>query len=107
MFTRVVEMRCKSGKNEEFARVANEKVMPILKRQPGFQDEIALVSNTDPQRMLAISFWNKREDAECYQREQYNKIADLLRPLCEGEPTVTTYDVNISTFHHIAAGKAA
>ena len=107
MFTRVVELRCKAGKTNEVASIANEKVLPILRKQQGFQDEIALVSNTDPTRMLALSFWNKREDAERYQREQFSRIAEMLRPLCEGEPVVSTYDVNTSTAHHITSGKAA
>jgi quinol monooxygenase YgiN len=107
MFTRVVELRCKAGKTNELTNIATEKVLPILRKQQGFQDEIALVSNTNPSRVLAISFWNKRDDAERYQREQFSKIAELLRPLCEGEPLISTYDVNISTVHNIHVGKAA
>ena len=107
MFTRVVELRCKAGKTNEVATLASEKFLPILRKQQGFQDEIALVSNTDPSRVLALSFWNSRDDAERYQREQFSKIAQMLRPLCEGEPVVSTYDVNTSTVHHIHLGKAA
>jgi quinol monooxygenase YgiN len=107
MFTRVVELRCKSGKTNELATIATEKVLPILKQQQGFQDEITLVSQTDPNRMLALSFWTRREDAERYQREQFSNIAGMLRPLSEGEPVISTYEVNTSTVHHIHAGKAA
>jgi quinol monooxygenase YgiN len=107
MFTRVVEMQCKGGKRDELMRAASEKIMPILKRQQGFQDEIALVSSSDPNRVLALSFWTRREDAERYHRDQFAQIREMLRPLCEGEPVVSTYDVNLSTLHHIEAGKAA
>jgi heme-degrading monooxygenase HmoA len=107
MFTRVVELRCKAGKTHELTSIASEKLLPILKKQQGFQDEIALVSNTDPSRVLAISFWNKREDAERYQREQFSEIAKMLRPLCESEPVISTYEVSTSTVHHINMGKAA
>jgi quinol monooxygenase YgiN len=107
MFTRVVEINCKAGKTNEVATLANDKVLPILRKQQGFQDEITLVSHKDPNRMLALSFWTKREDAERYQREQFSHIAEMLRPLCSGEPVISTYDVNTSTVHHIHAGKAA
>jgi len=107
MFTRVVELRAKQGKTNELCSAASEKVLPILKKQQGFQDEIVLVSNTDSNRVLAQSFWNKREDVERYQREQFSQIAEMLRPLCEGEPVVSTFDVNLSTVHHITLGKAA
>ena len=89
MFTRVVEIRCKAGKSSELARVTSQQAMPILRRQHGFQDEIVLVSSNDPNRVLALSFWTKREDAEQYQ------------------PTVSTYEVHTSTAHHIDMGKAA
>jgi hypothetical protein len=48
----------------------------LLKEQRGFMDEIALVSCGKSDRVLPSSFWNKREDAEEYQREQYQKIHD-------------------------------
>ena len=105
MFTRVVEIRCKAGKSDELSRTANEKALPILRKQQGFQDEIILTSSTDPNHVMALSFWNRREDAEHYHRDQYPKIAEMLRPLCEGEPKISTCEVNTSTAHHI--GKAA
>ena len=107
MFTRVVELRAKPGKTNELCSAASEKVLPILKKQQGFQDEMVLVSNTGANQVLALSFWNRREDAERYNREHFSRIAEMLRPLCEGEPVVSTFDVNTSTVHHIKLGKAA
>jgi quinol monooxygenase YgiN len=107
MFTRIVELRAKPGKTDELCRAAGEKVLPFLKKQQGFQDEIVLVSNTDPNRVLAQSFWSRREDAERYHRERFSQIAEMLRPLCESEPVVSTFDVSTSTVHRITLGKAA
>jgi heme-degrading monooxygenase HmoA len=107
MFTRVVELRAKAGKTSELCSAANEKVLPLLKNQQGFQDEIVLVSNTDPNLVLALSFWNRREDAERYQREQFPRVAEIIRNFCDGEPEISTYDVNTSTAHRINLGKAA
>src|SRR6267143_3476778 len=94
MFTRVVEMTSKSGKSQELANIIDEKAVPILKKQRGFVDEIVLVSHANPDRVLALSFWNKQEDAEQYQREQYQKIHDTLRHFLEAEPEVRTFDVH-------------
>ncbi len=107
MFTRVVEMNSKSGKSQELANTINEKAVPILKKQRGFVDEIVLVSSGEPNRLLALSFWNKKEDADEYQREQYQKIHETVRHLLETEPEVHTFDVHTSTTHKIAASKAA
>jgi len=107
MFTRVVEITCKPGKTNEVCSAANDKVLPILRKQQGFQDEIVLVSSTNHNKVLAISFWNRREDAERYHQEQFSRIGETLRPLIDGDPHVGTYDVNTSTVHHITLGKAA
>ena len=64
MFTRTVEVTPKSGKARELANTINEKVLPILKKQPGFVDETLLVSDAEPNQILALSFWNTKEDAE-------------------------------------------
>jgi len=107
MFTRTVEVTTKSGKAKELSNIINDKVVPILKEQIGFLDETVLVSDTEPNRVLAISFWNTKEDAERYQREQYPAIHVMIRQLLETEPVVRTFNVDSSTTHKIAASKAA
>src|SRR5215471_14774800 len=107
MFTRVVELTCKSGKAKELTNTIDEKVLSILKQQRGFVDEMVLVSHADPNRLLGISFWNSREDAEQYHRDHFPKVQDLIRHLVETEPTLRTFDVHTSTTHRIAAGRAA
>jgi heme-degrading monooxygenase HmoA len=107
MFTRIVEVTAKSGKAKELSNTINDKVLPILKKQTGFVDETVLVSDPEPNRVLALSFWNTREDAKRYQQEQYPAIHEMVRHLLETEPLVRTFNVDSSTTHNIAAGKAA
>ena len=107
MFTRIVEVTPKSGKAKELATLINDKVLPILKKQAGFVDETVLVSDPEPNRVLALSFWNTREDAERYQKEEYPAIHEMIRQLLETEPVVRTFNVDSSTTHKIAASKAA
>jgi quinol monooxygenase YgiN len=107
MFTRVVELTSKSGKAKELSNTLNEKVLPILKKQTGFVDETVLVSDTESTRILGLSFWNSKEDADRYHREQYPKIQEMLKNLLDTEPVVRTFDVHTSTTHRISAGKAA
>jgi quinol monooxygenase YgiN len=107
MFTRVVEVTTKPGKAQELTSIINDKVLPILKKQVGFVDETVLVSDTDPDRGLAISFWNAKEDAERYHREQYPAIHAMIRPLLDADPVVRTFNVDTSMTHKIAATKAA
>jgi heme-degrading monooxygenase HmoA len=107
MFTRVVEVTTKPGKASELTTIINDKVLPILKKQAGFVDETLLVSDTDSDRVLALSFWNTREDAVRYNREQYPAVHEMIRPLLDADPVVRTFNVDTSTTHKIAATKAA
>jgi quinol monooxygenase YgiN len=107
MFTRIVEITAKQGKTKEVAQTIQEKVLPILKKQPGFVDEIVLVSTAETNRILGMSFWKTPENAELYNREHYPKVEELLRPLLETTPKVNTFDVDTSTSHKIELGKAA
>ena len=108
MFTRIVELTTKPAKNKQLSDIINDKVLPILKKQKGFVDETVLVSdNKEDNRVLSLSFWNTREDAEEYHRAQYEKTHEMVRNLLDAEPVLRTFDVHTSTTHRIAAGKAA
>jgi heme-degrading monooxygenase HmoA len=54
------------GKARELAKTIQEKILPIIEGQPGFVDEIVLVSNTERDQILALSFWKSQQDAERY-----------------------------------------
>jgi heme-degrading monooxygenase HmoA len=107
MFTRIVELTAKPGKNKQLSDIISDKVLPILKKQTGFVDETVLVSDKDDDRVLSLSFWNTKEDAEQYHRVEYQKVHETLQHLLESEPVIRTFDVHTSTTHRIAAGKAA
>ena len=107
MYTRVVEITSKSGKARELCNMIEEKIVPVLKKQAGFVDETVLVSDAEPNRVVGLSFWNRKEDADRYHREQYPQIHEMLKHLLETDPNIRTFDVESSTTHRIAARKAA
>ncbi len=71
MFTRIVDCTCKPGKAKDLCQTIEGKVLPTMRKLQGFKDEILLISQSDSDRVLAISFWNTRQDAERYHREQF------------------------------------
>src|ERR1700693_3690232 len=107
MFTRIVEIIAKTGKSHELANTIHEKVLPILKKQNGFVGETVLLSETEPDRILALGFWNKREDAEHFHNKDYERVREILQHLLEVEPVIRTFNVHSSTTHKIAASRAA
>jgi heme-degrading monooxygenase HmoA len=105
MYTRNVSMKLKANSAQEFTRTLENEVIPVLRKQKGFKDEITLVA---PERndALAISFWDKKEDAEAYNREKYPEVLKTLSKVVDGTPRVESFEVANSTSHQIAA-KAA
>jgi heme-degrading monooxygenase HmoA len=105
MYTRNVSMKLKAHSAKEFTQTLENDVIPMLRKQKGFKDEITLLA---PERneAVAISFWDKKEDAETYNREKYPEILKTLSKVVEGTPKVESFEVANSTSHHIAA-KAA
>ena len=107
MFTRIVECYVKPERKQEFREKVESVILPILQAQPGFVDLLALSSEDEPERMVAISLWRSRADQERYHHEHYQEIIDALRPLLRDDPSVEFYTVDASTAHRIAAGTAA
>jgi len=107
MFARMVEIRTKPGKAVELCHKVHQRVLTILKAQPGFVDEIVLVSETDADRVVALSFWKTKEDAVQYSLEEYAQIRDLIENQAHTAPKVHTFNVETSTVHKIARGRAA
>jgi heme-degrading monooxygenase HmoA len=107
MFARVVAVNTKEGKARQLAKTIQEQILPILKSQPGFVDEIVLISVTDPDQVLALSFWESQKDAERYTHEQYSRINELISHLVSSAPVSRTFNVDAFSSHNVRAGEAA
>lgn len=106
MFARSVSMNLKANKAAEFTRTINDEVVPLLRKQKGFLDEIVLAVPGKTEA-VGISLWDRKESAETYNREAYPQVQKSLESVVEGTPVVKTYEVTSSTFHKIAAHAAS
>lgn len=103
MFARRVYLQLKSTNNAaELTKRLETQIIPLLRKQKGFQDEIVFVGQGGKEA-FGISLWDSAEDAEAYNRGAYPEIAKLLGTVIEGSPRVETFEVVNSTFHKIAA----
>src|ERR1700741_2088593 len=105
MFARRVYMHLKPNSVAEFTERLEKDVLPLLRKQKGFQDEITFVGQRGAEA-FAISLWDKAENAEAYNRGTYPQVTKILATVVEGAPQVETYDVANSTFHKMAAAVA-
>ena len=106
MFARRVTMHLKSNSVAEFTQRLEKDILPLLRKQKGFQDEITFVG-PGGKEAFGISLWDKAENAEAYSRGTYPEVTKILATVVEGAPQVETYDVANSTFHKVAAAAAA
>ena len=102
MYARNVSMHLKGNTAGEFTRTLERDVLPLLRKQTGFTDEISLVS-ANGSEAVAISLWTRREDADAYSRDTYPQVLKALSKVVEGSPKVESFEVSNSTFHKIAS----
>ena len=88
---RSVRFDIATDKNEQFQTLFRNEILPTLKKQDGFKDELLLVKD---QHVLAISVWNNADSARKYESTTYPQLDKKLRPLMSGTPTVETFQYN-------------
>jgi heme-degrading monooxygenase HmoA len=102
MFARTVTIRLKPESVAEFNRTLENNILPLLRSQQGFKEEITLANGTE---VVGISLWDKRESAEAYQRTTYSQVQKLLSNLTSSTPQVQTYEVTLTTLQKAATGR--
>jgi heme-degrading monooxygenase HmoA len=103
MFARTVRMQLKPNNVPQFTEMMEKDVIPVLRQQPGFKDEVTFLPADGSSEAVAISFWEKRENADAYQRGAYSEVLKSVAKVTDGTPQVQTSEVSNSTWHKIAA----
>lgn len=102
MFARQVTIQLKPNTRADFTRKLDSEIIPMLRKQKGFRDEI-IFSNPTDKHAFAVSLWDTKESADAYGKGSYAEVTKLMSSLVDGTPEVKTYEVSNSTFHKIAA----
>jgi len=104
MFVRNVAIHLKSNALGEFIRIFDNEVLPILRKQPGFRDEITFSTTPTGMDVNAISLWDTQEQAEAYNATGYPEVLlKSLNKVLDGAPRVRVSDVISSTLHKTVA----
>lgn len=97
MFARNVSVHLKPAMLNDYTRTFEKDVLPLLRRQKGFQNEITFC-NPNSLDLTAISLWDTRENADLYSKNSYAEVLTLLAKTIDGTPQVRSEDVVHSTF---------
>ncbi len=106
MYTRIAQCTIKPGRRPKFSKVLHNVILPELTQQPGLADAIELFEDADPSQFASITFWQSKEHADAYGSAVFPRFKALLDPLTYNF-VVNHFNVESSTMHRIAAGKAA
>jgi heme-degrading monooxygenase HmoA len=100
MLARTVSLQLKPNSVAAFTPTIEKASIPLLRTQPGFQDEMVFVV-LGGTAAVSVSVWDHREHAEAYHRSTYPTVLKALVKVVQGTPQVSTYEVSNSTFHKI------
>ena len=101
MFARNVSFHLKSNTLSDYTRTFENDVLPLLRKQKGFKDELTL-SNPGSQDVIAISLWENKANAEAYNTNTYPEVLRTLARMIDGTPRVQTFETVTSTYHNVA-----
>lgn len=108
MYARLSQLAAKPGQASNLSQAARDRLLPILKQQPGFVDTLGLNSDTDPNQLVGITLWKSKEDAEkALASQQAQEFLQSIRPLLQGELVFRTFNVETSTMHNLGITRAA
>ena len=101
MFARNVSIHVKSNMLSDYTRTFENDILPLLRKQKGFRDEITL-SNPGSLDVIAISLWENKADAEAYNTNSYPEVLKTFARVIDGTPKVQTFEAVTSTFYNVA-----
>jgi heme-degrading monooxygenase HmoA len=106
MYMMFIEGGLKPDKANEFVKVWNSQILPLLKKQDGFVDEILLLEEGS-KAPCGLSFWKSREQCERYQREGFQQAKSIVRDLMHGSPKTRGFEVAAAETFKVTGRKAA
>jgi heme-degrading monooxygenase HmoA len=103
MFARIVTAQMYPDKFDLATRKFEEKVIPLLRKQRGFRDEVSFFDKKHNET-VAISFWDTEADELKYEKDVYPELMKDLSDTIDGKPEVKHFEVANSTWYKIHAG---
>ena len=100
MFARILEITPKLEKKEEFIRVIKNEVLPILRKQQGFLEILPFMPEVKNEKMITISLWTEKKNAERYEKEVLPKVEEIVKPYLAAPFVVRNYGVDTTGWEH-------
>ncbi|MFC7538604.1 antibiotic biosynthesis monooxygenase family protein [Siccirubricoccus deserti] len=86
VFARVNRYTGRRGSIEEMRRRVDQDILPVMRGQAGFRGFVNLMSDQDPTRGAAISFWQNAEAANAWASHFTQALLPKLRDILPDPP---------------------
>ena len=96
MFARNISFHLKSNMLSDYTRTFENEILPLLRKQKGFKEEITL-SNPGSLDAVTISLWENKANAEAYNTNTYPEVLRTLAKMIDGTPKVQTFEAVTSS----------
>ncbi|MGB0078037.1 MAG: hypothetical protein WBP87_10785, partial [Candidatus Sulfotelmatobacter sp.] len=101
MFARILDCEVKLEKKEEFVKIIKNEVLPILKKQTGFLEILPFFpEKMKEEKVITISLWTTKADAERYEREFYPKVLNIVKPFLTTPVNVSYHKLETTLCEH-------
>ena len=104
MFARNVSVLLKPDTLGDFTQILENEVLPIMREQPGFRDEIVFASvdsraGEGGTEIVDISLWDSKQDADNFLATAYPDVLELVERFFDAAPIMQASTVVNSTCH--------
>jgi len=100
MFARHVTMKLRADSLTKFVLVMENGVIPLLREQEGFLDQITLIS-AERVEAIVITLWDRKESEEAFNRTRNPEVISRLLEVIDRSPEVGLFEVVTSISKNI------
>lgn len=119
LYLRIVSVKIKPGKIEEFKEIYSKEIIPALHSVKGCRYAYSIGSIEDKNEVISVTIWDSKEDADAYEKSGFfDKLTEKLKHTFaelyqwkmalkdEGiRQAVTTEDLSVK-YYSIVTGKS-
>lgn len=117
---RILSLKIKEGKKDEFSKIYNQEILPEMKNIHGCRYAFLLDNSETDGEMISLSIWNNLEAVEMYEKHgMFTKFLErvnhtlgglyqwkmVLETHSKSKSAVTSQDIGISKFELITGKK--
>lgn len=104
MFSHIIELTAKPGQAQQLLSAICDQAIPdVIKPAEGFVDQFVLKSETEPDRITSISFWESKQYGDLFFVNGFHEVSALTAPFLCAKPKTYELNVESSTNHRIRA----